>query len=179
MKRYAILLLLLMTSVLAFASHRTVSHPEYGFSAQFPMREAIETDTTNGVVTFSYDDYPTWHRLQVMVYPGVDYAKIIAKHGDIKTFMTASMTENDSDTKMDASGISWSKDDAGHLQATATYTITGKHKDGTPMTTRWTQRMIAVPETGYMYQLNMYVDAADEAAPFDNRDFFDNFKLVK
>ena len=169
----AVLLLVTLVPVLAYASHRTISHPEYGFSAQWPARNDVMKETNGNVTIFSYEDYPTWRMLEIVVYDiGVDE---LAKKGDIKTFIGHLMEGNaDADTKMDVSGLAWDKDDAGHLRVTATFTITGKEG-----TARWTERLIAVPETGRIYQLDMKVESKNAAEPFDNSDFFDNFKLIK
>jgi hypothetical protein len=176
MKRFiAILMLLTLIPVLAYASHRTISHPELGFSAQWPARNPVTQETNGNATIFSYEDYPTWRKLQVIVYDiGVDE---LAKKGDIKSMLGRVMEANvDADTKMDASGLAWSKDDAGHLRVTATFTITAKDGSGTA---RWTERLVTVPETGRMYQLDMTVETKNAAEPFDNSDFFDNFKLIK
>ena len=171
--------LVVLIATFATASHETYSHPEYGFSAVFPARTSVVKDASDEhMVTFTYDDEPTWKELQVTVYPNLDYVKV----PDVKTWLEKFMNGmNASDVKMEAGGITWSKDDSGHLRATATFMMTGSYKDGRAFRIHATQRFIAVPETGYLYQLSFLIHPEDETTPSDTNssDFLNNFKLLK
>ena len=55
MKRFiAILMLLTLVPVLAYASHRTISHPELGFSAQWPARNDVMKETQRKQVPWEH-----------------------------------------------------------------------------------------------------------------------------
>ena len=178
LKTFLIPLVLLIATV-ASASHRTYSYPEYGFSAVFPIRTSVEKDASDpDVVTFTHDDGTAM--LTVTVY-GFDYAKALAKVPDVKTLLERLMNANvSSDVVMDPGGISWSKDEAGHLRATASFVFTGTRKDGTTFRLHATHRLIAVPETQRFFELSFVISPADEAGPSDTSpsDFFGNFKLL-